>query len=259
MGNLWGPAVILVRPQLPQNIGFAARAMANFGLADLRVVAPREVFPNEDARAAAAGADHVLDGARLFETADAAIADLALVLATTARERGQAKPVEGPEAAVALIRAAHPGGRGAGLLFGPERTGLTNDEVALADRILTFPVAPGFASLNLGQAVLVAAYEWGRGGEVPFTTPARSPLAEKGELLAFFAHLEGELDAAGYFMPAEKRAIMTRNLRNIFHRMELTRQDLGTLHGMVETLVAPRKKGVRRERKVLAERGDRGM
>jgi tRNA/rRNA methyltransferase len=249
-----GPAIVLVRPQLPENVGAAARAMANFGLADLRLVAPRELFPNAVAVAAAAGADHVITGARVFPTVAEAIADLTLVHATTARERGQAKPVDGPTAAIDLLRAHARAGERVGVLFGPERTGLENDEVSLADRILTFPVDPAFASLNLGQAVLLVAYEWFKTaseGRLPFETVMRSAPASKGALLAFFAHIEGELDRAGYLRPPEKRAGMIRNLRNIFHRRELTAQDLSTLHGVVDALVEPRVKGVRRGRRVL--------
>jgi len=248
-----GPAVVLVRPQLAQNIGTAARAMANFGLADLRLVAPREHFPNPAATAAAAGASHVLDAARQFATLEDAVADLTLVYATTARERGQAKPVDGPTEAVMRLRAA---GEGApvGVVFGPERTGLENDEVALADRILTFPVNPAFASVNLAQAVLLVGYEWFKAAAapLPFAMQQRWPLAEKSELLAFFAHLEGALDDIGFFHPPGRRPVLVRNLRNVFHRLGLTVQDLRTLHGVVAALAeGPRQRGVRKERRVL--------
>jgi tRNA/rRNA methyltransferase len=248
---------VLVRPQLPENIGAAARAMANFGLSDLRLVAPREIHPNAVAVATAANAGPIVLGARTFDTVGAAIADLTLVYATTARERGQAKPVDGPGAAAAQLRTRAAAGERVGVLFGPERTGLDNDEVSLADRILTFPVVPAFASLNLSQAVLLVAYEWftsAGDAALPFAMPARSPPATKEQLLAFFAHIESALDDAGYLRPPQKRAGMIRNLRNIFHRREPTAQDLSTLHGVVDALVEPRVKGVRRERRVLPPR-----
>jgi tRNA/rRNA methyltransferase len=249
-----GPAVVLVRPQLAQNIGAAARAMANFGLAELRLVAPRAPWPDPAAAAASAGAAHVLAAARVFSTLEAAIADLTLVYATTARERGQAKPVDGPTDAAARLRREVGQGATVGVVFGPERTGLENDEVALADRILTFPVNPAFASVNLAQAVLLVGYEWFKaaGAPLPFDMPQRWPLAEKRDLLAFFAHLEGALDDIGFFHPPSRRPVLVRNLRNVFHRVGLSVQDLRTLHGVVDALVAGRReRGVRKERRVL--------
>jgi tRNA/rRNA methyltransferase len=249
-----GPAMVLVRPQLAQNVGAAARAMANFGLSELRLVAPREDHVGAAARAAAAGAVHVLEAARVFPSLAAAIADLTLVYATTARERGQAKPVEGPAEAAAALRREVAAGAPAGVVFGPERTGLENDEVALADGILTFPVDPAFASVNLAQAVLLVGYEWFKaaGAPLPFAMPQRWPLAAKSELLAFFAHLEGELDAIGFFHPPGRRPVLVRNLRNVFHRLGLTVQDLRTLHGVVEALAEGRRDpGRRKERRVL--------
>src|ERR1700760_3769929 len=152
--DLAGPAVILVEPQLGENIGMAARAMGNFALTRLRIVKPRDGWPNVAAQRAAAGADHILDHAELFDTVEQAVADLTLLFATTARAHDQAKPVVGPEGA-AVEMVAHVGaGGGAGIMFGRERSGLQNEEVALANRIITFPVNPGFASLNLAQAVL---------------------------------------------------------------------------------------------------------
>ncbi len=254
-----GPAVVLVGPQLPQNIGAAARAMANFGLDDLRIVAPREPFPNDTATSFAAGAVHILEAARVFATVEEAVADLAFVVASTARERGQAKPVDAPEAALAHVRAAMDAGMTAGVMFGRERTGLHNEEVALADRILTFPVNPAFASVNLAQAVLLVGYEWirGAGAPLPFETPQKSPQANKAELTAFFAHLEQDLDEAGFFHPPTKRTVMTLNLRAIFQRMSLTRQDIRTLHGVVAALAAgPRRKDERRGRTVLTRDGE---
>jgi tRNA/rRNA methyltransferase len=240
-----GPAIVLVRPQLAVNIGMCARAMANFGLADLRLVSPREGWPRTGARrkgayAAAAGAVHLLEGARVFDSVDAAIADLSYVYATTARERGQAKPVLVPSQAMPGSAARMAEGERHGLLFGPERTGLDNDEVALADAILTFPVNPAYASLNLAQAVLICGYEWYRAAHAdapPFELQERSPPAQRQMVLSFFDFLEGKLEAAGFFRPVGKRPVMQRNLRNMFHRMQLTQQDVRTWWGMVVRLV----------------------
>jgi tRNA/rRNA methyltransferase len=233
-----GPAVVLVRPQLAVNIGMCARAMANFGLDDLRLVNPRQGWPRTDeyrevACSAAAGATDVLDAARVFASVEAAVADLSAVYATTARERGQMKAVLTPSAAMAAAAAA---GEKRGILFGPERTGLDNDEVALADAIVTFPSNPAYASLNLAQAVLLCGYEWFKAAHgdtpPPSTFPrAVSPPAQREMLLAFFAYLEDRLDENGFFRPVAKKPGMRRNLRNIFHRMQLTQQDVRTLWG----------------------------
>jgi tRNA/rRNA methyltransferase len=234
-----GPAVILVRPQLAVNIGMCARAMANFGLDDLRLVNPREGWPRSDAYrevaySAAAGATDLLDAARVFRSVEAAVGDLNAVYATTARERGQMKAVLTPS--VAMTAAAAAASEKRGLLFGPERTGLTNDEVALADSIITFPSSPTYASLNLSQAVLICGYEWFKAAHgdkpPPPTIPrAQSPPAQREMLLAFFDYLERKLDENGFFRPVTKKPGMRRNLRNIFHRMELTQRDVRTLWG----------------------------
>ncbi len=240
---LAGPIVVLVEPQLGENIGTAARAMANFGLTRLRLVRPRDAWPNVHARRAASGADAVLDGAVLYDTLAAAIADCSFVLATTARAHDQAKPVIGPDAAAREMAPRLAGGETVAVVFGRERWGLMNDEVGLADRIVTFPVNPAFASLNLAQAVLVIAYEWFRvaGGELPFRMALRSPPAGKEQLFAFFATLERELERVEFFRPAEKRDTMTINLRNIFTRMEPTQQDIQTLHGVITSIAEGRK------------------
>lgn len=240
-----GPAMILVRPQLAVNIGMCARAMANCGLTDLRLVSPREGWPRsgayrKGAHAAAAGAVHLLEAAALFETLEDAILDLNFVWATTARERGQHKQILTP--AEAMPECAHKiaNGEKHGVLFGPERTGLANDEVALADAIITFPVNPAYASLNLAQAVLLTGYEWVRAAtdaRAPFSMVQRSPAAPREIILSFFAYLESELERAGFFRPEAKQRVMRRNLRNIFHRMQLTEQDVRTLRGMVVRLV----------------------
>ena len=242
-----GPIVVLVEPQLGENIGAAARVMANFGLARLRLVKPRDGWPNLQAQRSASGADRVLEEAALFENVEDAVGDCSLVLATTARAHDQAKPVIGPEAAAREIAAHMSGGAGhanVAVLFGRERYGLENHEVALADRIVTFPVNPAFASLNLAQAVALMAYEWFKlagGGELPFVMPQKSPPAGKEQLFAFFAGLERELDRVEFFRPPEKRATMIINLRNIFARMVPTRQDLQTLHGVVMSIAQGRK------------------
>lgn len=237
------PAAILVRPQLAGNIGMAARAMLNFGLTDLRLVAPRDGWPQRDAWAASAGADVVLEAARVFDTVEAAVADLHRVLATTARERGQEKAVLGADGAAASLLELGSANLPTGVLFGPERVGLGNDEVALADAVVSFPVNPGHTSLNLAQAVLIVGYEWWKlasGGEPPHRAPAGVP-ATRGHLVGFFDQVEAELDAAGFFNPPEKRPVMVRNFRNIFHRLSLTRQDVQTLRGAVQALVRGRR------------------
>src|SRR6516165_11071059 len=242
--RLAGPIVILVEPQLGENIGAAARVMANFGLARLRLVNPRDGWPNIHAHRSASGADRVLDDTVLYGSLAGAIADCTLVLATTARAHDQAKPVLGPQEAVAWIAPHVAAGENVAVLFGRERHGLENDEVALADRIVTFPVNPAFASLNLAQAVALIAYEWFKlisGGALPFAMPRKSPPAGKQQIEAFFANLEQELDVIEYFRPLDKRATMLVNLRNIFARMQPTQQDIQTLHGIVMALSEGRK------------------
>ncbi len=222
-----GPAIILVRPQLAVNIGMCARAMANFGLSDLRLVAPREGWPRtgayrKGAYAAAAGAVHLLESARVYPDVPAAIADLTFCYAATARGRGQMKPVHVPSQAMPLAAARIAAGERHAVMFGPERTGLDNDDVALADAILTFPVNPAYASLNLAQAVLLTGYEWFRaayGDALPFDTSERSPPATREMTAAFFDFLEEQLDAREFFRPKTKKPVMARNLRNMFHRM----------------------------------------
>jgi len=240
-----GLAVVLVRPQLAVNIGMCSRAMANFGLDDLRLVNPKSGWPRTDeyrevAYAAAAGAAHILDAARVFPSTEAAIADLHFVYAATARERGQAKPILTP--AAAMPEAARLAEQKRGVLFGPERTGLDNDEVALADAVLTFPTNPAYGSLNLAQAVLLVGYEWfqaAHGDAPPASANDKAPaLPAKREMMtAFFNYLEDKLDAVGFFKPEGKRPLMQRNLRNIFHRMAMSEQDISTLFGAVVRLV----------------------
>jgi tRNA/rRNA methyltransferase len=238
------PIVVLVEPQLGENIGAAARAMANFGLSRLRLVKPLRAWPNEKARAMASGADRILDAAALYDSLPAAIADCTFVLATTARAHDQAKPVFGADAAAAAMRPRVAAGETVALLFGRERIGLENHEVALADAIVTLPVNPAFASLNLAQAVAVVAYEWFKalgGGALPFSTPEKSPPAAKQQLDSFFADLERALDKVEFFRPEDKRPTMRINLRNIFTRMAPSQQDIRTLHGVITALVHGRK------------------
>ena len=242
--DLAGPILILVEPQLGENIGAAARVMANFGLSRLRLVNPRDGWPNIHAQRSASGADHILGSTALYETVKAAVADCTLVLATTARAHDQAKPVLGPHEAALLLAPRVAGGENVAVLFGRERHGLENDEVALADRIVTFPVNPAFASLNLAQAVALIAYEWFKlasGGALPFTMPRKSEPAGKQQIEAFFTNLESQLDQIEYFRPLDKRPTMLVNLRNIFARMQPTKQDIATLHGIVVALTEGRK------------------
>jgi tRNA/rRNA methyltransferase len=238
------PVVILVEPQLGENIGSAARAMANFGLSRLRLVRPRQRWPNEKARVMAAGADRILGGATLYDDLTSAVADCSFVLAATARAHDQAKPVIGPADAALELAPRVAAGETVAILFGRERNGLENDEVALADRIVTLPVNPAFASLNLAQAVVVVAYEWFKlqtGGSLPFAMPEKSAAAPKEQLLAFFAALERELEKVEFFRPPDKRETMQINLRNIFTRMAPTQQDIQTLHGVLMSIVEGRK------------------
>ncbi|MET0481298.1 MAG: RNA methyltransferase [Aestuariivirgaceae bacterium] len=244
------PCVILVNPQLGENIGTAARAMANFSLSELRIVAPRDGWPSAKALAAASGADQLITGAKLFDALSPAIADLNFVYATTARPRGMIKTVITPEMAGADMRARIDRGERLGILFGRERWGLDNDEVALADCIVTAPVNPAFASLNIAQAVLLVGYEWYKGqarslglgtDELPaieapgLRAPDTRP-ATKEELEGFFHHLEAELDAAGFYKTSEKKPGMVRNMRNLFQRAGLTEQEVRSLRGMVASL-----------------------
>jgi tRNA/rRNA methyltransferase len=264
-----GPIIILVEPQLGDNVGAAARAMANFGLSELRLVRPRDGWPNPRAWVAASGADRILDEARLFDSVAAAIGDCSYVLATTARAHDQAKPVIAPDAAARAIAPRIAAGERVGVLFGRERYGLENAEVSLADCIVTLPVNPAFASLNLAQAVVVIAYEWFKlasGGALPFAMPQKSQAAPREQLMAFFAMLERELDRVEFLRPPEKCETMLINLRNIFHRMEPTQQDIQTLHGAILAIAEGRKgparggvlDGAEAEmlRRLLAEHGE---
>ncbi|HEY2444995.1 MAG TPA: RNA methyltransferase [Rhizomicrobium sp.] len=233
------PAIVLSHPQLGENIGAAARAMANFGLSDLRLVAPRAGWPNAKAVAMAAGAVEVVEGARVFEGVAQALGELHYVLATTARERGTAREVLTPAEAANRLRSAAARNERTGILFGNERAGLDNDEISLCDAVITIPTAE-FASLNLGQAVLIASYEWFRAGDA--TRPARlehGPLQRKPtreELLQLIEHLERELLASGFLYPPDKVDAMCRAIRATLHRAHLTYQEVQTLRGMIVAL-----------------------
>ncbi|KMO31290.1 RNA methyltransferase [Methylobacterium variabile] len=232
------PVIILVEPQLAENIGMTARAMGNFGLDALRLVAPKGGWPMKGVRETASSATHVLDRARIYPTVAEAVADLHYVLATTARERGQMKRVFGPDEALAEAAGRLARAERVGILFGRERVGLSNDEVSLADAIVTFPVDPEHASLNLAQSVLLVAYEWRRAAGravLPFTGAMRSSPAPREALISLFESLEAELDAAGYY-PPEKRGGMIRNMRDMFHRMAMTEQDVRTFRGALRAL-----------------------
>jgi tRNA/rRNA methyltransferase len=235
------PSIILVAPQLGENVGTAARAMANFGLADLRLVNPREGWPNDKARAAASGADHVLERVSVYATAAEAIADLGFIYATTARAREVAKPVAGPRQAALRVRALAARGSRTGVLFGPERAGLNNEDLSLADEILTFPVDPGFASINLAQAVLLFGYEWRLAGLAPDEqvlplVDGRPVPAPKEDLIRLFEHLESALDATGFFRPPEKRPHTVESLRAMLQRAGFSEQEVRTLRGVVTAL-----------------------
>ena len=238
-----GPAIVLVRPQLGENIGAAARAMLNCGLTDLRIVNPRDGWPNPQAVRAASGADAVIEQARICETTEDAIAGLERVFATTARPRDMVKTVMTPDGAAREMRAVEARGEKCGVLFGAERMGLENDDVALADTIVEAPLNPAYKSLNLAQAVLLVAWSWFHlADETPESRVelgATRP-ATKAELLNFFARLEAALDECGFLKPPEKRPSMVRNIRNMFQRMQPTEQDLRTLHGIVAGLLKHR-------------------
>lgn len=236
------PVVILVRPQMGENIGAAARAMLNCGLTELRLVAPRDGWPNAKARTSASGADSVIDGASVFGDLREAVADLQRVYATTARSRDAQQRVLTARQAAAEIHAA--AGRRCGVIFGPERTGLTNDDVAFADTVITVPLNPAYASLNLGQAVLLVAYEWSQLVFQPeaaeIVDDGRLP-ATKADMAKLFEHLERELDDSGFLRVAEKRPSMVRNIRTTLQRAQLSRQEVATFHGIIRDLSSKRR------------------
>jgi len=234
-----GPAIILICPQLGENIGMAARAMRNCTLTDLRLVRPREGWLNDKAISASAGATDILKFTRVYDKVGEAIADLHIVCATTARSRDMTKPVIHPRRAALEIRAREDGGERCGFMFGREKSGLTNDDVSLADLIVEVPLNPSYSSLNLAQAVLVMSYEWLQVKadtnleRINYSGPRP---ATRAELLGMFEHLERELDSCGFLRVKEMRSHMLVNIRNMLHRACLTEQEVRTFHGIITEL-----------------------
>ena len=234
------PAFVLVRPQMGENIGAAARAMWNFGLDRMRIAAPRDGWPNPNAVAMASGAGRVLDSAMLAEDLPGAIGDCTFVFATTARSRDLTKAVFSPEAAMRLAAEKIAQGERVAVLFGPERAGLENDDIARANALVSVPVNPKFPSLNLAHCVLLVAYEWMRAtGDVTHevTEMAGTAWADAVEIEHLAAHYEERMEAAGFFFPAHKAQSMRTNLRNMWSRMPLTRADVQMMHGMLRQLI----------------------
>ncbi len=239
------PVVVLVRPQLADNIGAVARCMANGGLFHLRLVAPRDGWPQERAWRVASGADRILEAATVHDTVAASVADLHRVFATCPRPRHVVKPVLTARAGAAAIREAASRDLRCGILFGPERAGLDNDDMAAADTLMKYPLNPEFDSLNLAQAVMVMAYEWWTAADP--TPPRHMPthrtrVATKAELEGFLEHLVDQLDACGFLRNAPKRPGMVRNVRHLFERGEVTQQEVRTLHGIVAGLALGRRR-----------------
>ncbi len=238
------PIIVLVEPQMGENIGAVARAMLNCGLTDLRIVRPRDGWPNPAAVAMAAGADIVLEGAVLFDSLDAAIADCQAAYATIAWAQHQVKPVITPRALAGELRAREQANQRVAVVFGRERSGLHSDEIAQTNAICTVPLNPDFASLNLGQAVLLIAYEWWIAGQDVIArrlVTNESPVASRGMLANFLRHLLEELDQTKFLALPAKRPIITRNIRNMFNRFDWTEQELNTMHGMLVKLVGRRR------------------
>ena len=240
------PAVILVRPQLGENIGAACRCMLNFGLTELRLVAPRDGWPNPAAEPMAAGASELLENAKVFETTADAIADLKYVLAATARRRELEVPVIGTSEVGAALHAYAADNVKTGILFGPEKAGLTNEDVVLSDAILTYPINPAFQSLNLAQAVNIFAYIWKSAegaAPPPLFQKSIGKTASREDLVRMLEHFEDELDKAGFFFPPEKTALMKQNIRAPFVRAQMTEQEVRTMRGMIKALAKGRGRG----------------
>lgn len=240
------PAFVLVRPQMGENIGAAARAMWNFGLDRMRIVAPRDGWPNPRAVAMSSGAGRLLDEAQLFDDLPDALSDRTFVFATTARQRGLTKPVYSPEHAMRMAADMVAEGQKVAVLFGPERAGLENDDIARANAIISVPVNPLYASLNLGQCVLLTAYEWMRqAGEVTHvsTDLGKGDWATGVEVEKLAEHFEDRLETAGFFYPPEKAEGMKVNLRNLWSRIHMTRADVQMLHGIMRQMVRWKEKG----------------
>jgi len=239
------PAFVLVRPQMGENIGAAARAMWNFGLERMRLVDPRDGWPNPKAVAMASGAGRLLDAAQLHESTAGALADCHFTFATTARPRGMTTPVYSPEHAMAMAAGKIAAGERVAVLFGPERAGLENDDIARANAIISVPVNPDFPSLNLAQCVLLTAYEWRRqtAGVVHERMDGKAEPASGLEIEKLADHYEDRLEAAGFFFPEHKAEGMRRNLRNLWSRMPLTRADVQVFHGMLRQMVRWKERG----------------
>lgn len=234
------PTIILVNPQMGENIGATARAIANFGLSELHLVAPRDGWPSKIAEANAVGALDVINPVQVFETTAKAITDYHTVYATTARPRDMRKAVMTPEAAITDMRARHASGQKTAILMGGERAGLTNEDIALAQNIISVPVNPDFSSLNLAQCVLLLCYEWRRQDDEtpPHTLPeGDSALATQGTVIELMSRLENELDVHKFFREENMRPTMMRNIRNIFTRNHLSEQEVKTLHGIISALI----------------------
>ncbi|HTK58058.1 MAG TPA: RNA methyltransferase [Sphingomicrobium sp.] len=228
------PVIVLVRPQLGQNIGKAARAMLNFGLTEMRLVAPRDGWPNPEAGPAASGADAVLEGAKVYQTTAEAIADCSLVYASTVRRRDLVIPVSAPEE---MARDIYANSGNTAILFGPERSGLETEDVALANRIVTVPINPAFGSLNLAQAVILLAYEWSRGIELsqPTAKEMEAPAA-MADLEGLIGQLEGSLEEAGYFYPPDRVQATKTTLRTILTKAQWSNREIQALRGVIRAL-----------------------
>ncbi|MEM9420927.1 MAG: RNA methyltransferase [Pseudomonadota bacterium] len=233
------PLVILVRPQMGENIGAAARAMLNFGISSMRLVAPRDGWPNPKAKAMASGAGVVIDSVRVFDSVADAVADCDHVVATTARQRGLFLPVHTPQEVGPVLRGWSAQGRRSAILFGAEKTGLETDELAMADALITIPVNPAFSSLNLAQAVLLLAYEWSQAGERDplFTSPYDAAPAPRAAQEGMVEHLFEALDRVGYFYPEARRLTLERNIRTLFTNAKLTEPETRLFRGMVRQMM----------------------
>ena len=234
------PVMVLVRPQMGENIGGAARAMWNFGLDRMRIVNPRDGWPNQKAIAMSSGAGRLLDEAQICGSTAEAVSDCTYVFATTARSRDLTVPVMTPEHAMNLAREKIAAGQKVAVLYGPERAGLENDDIALANAVINVPVNPEYASLNLAQCVLLTAYEWMRGAtevQPERMSMAGSDWASQGDVDALARHFEDRLDEAGFFFPEPKAEGMKINLRNMWSRFPMTRADIQMLHGMMRQMV----------------------
>lgn len=238
LNDIKAPTIVLVRPQLGENIGMCARAMLNCGVTDLRIVSPRDGWPSDSAVSASAGALDVIDNAQIFETIEDAIADLDYVIATTARLRGMTKPIFNTIESSNKIKQETVNGNKCGIMFGPERTGLENDDIYFANAVLNIPLNPNYSSLNLAQAVLLVCFSW-LNSDNHFEVNHEMPeLANKDDINHFVNRLESELDNSGFFKSAEQRPTTLMNLKNFFFRISPTKQEVQTLHGVVKALVA---------------------